>query len=193
VWNYLNDRFYSMMRSQLFYGASEGVMSLLLVPLCHADTPLHPTALWTILSIAGVHALRNRMDQSSPLFGVFLMGVVDWAIVAVMAVALYCAVGTQHARLRDVAAHAVESVRGAVARLTGGEAASVRVAPTVAAHTDVLAVTVTTNGAATAGKASPVVVLPTYVYTRSMAMKDAAIAGGAIALALVLLPLTGWF
>jgi hypothetical protein len=120
-----------------------------------------------------VHALRNRLDQSSPLFGVLLMGLMDWVILGTALAHVWWSIGTTHVELVDGLRHVATALRDAVKG--GGGAGS------TAGEGVVL-------GAEDKGYAGL-----TYTYTKAMATRDAAIAAVSIVVTLALLPLTGWF
>jgi len=194
VWNYLNERFYSMLPSQLLFGMSELYMAALLAALSNKNVAVHPLAMWSVVGISGVHAIRSYLDQSNPKFSIALLAAADWVLIAAAVVYIWAAVGTTQIDLTEAIGRVWSSAKELVAG-SGGSAADSQGSSAAAAD----------GGSAMAGRDDEAGTKPgppagslslqvrSYTYTRSHAVKHAAVTVGAIITTLLLLPLTGWF
>ena len=111
LFNYNNDRFYRLLPAQLFYAATEGVMSCILIALADSRIDAHPVLLWTLFGFAGVHAVKNGLDQPFPRLGVRLMGAIDWAVLLVVAFMLLKRVGAPCVDFFDTCVTVAKSFR----------------------------------------------------------------------------------
>jgi hypothetical protein len=191
VWNYVNERFYSMLPSQLLFGLSELYMAALLAALSNRTVPVHPLAMWSVVGISGVHAIRSYLDQSSPKFSIALLAVADWVLIGAAAVYIWSAIGTTQVDLTEaigrVWASTKELATGAGGPTGEGTAASSEGSGAVAGRDD-----------EAGGKPGPVpgslsLQVRSYTYTRSHAVRHLAVTVAGIITTLLLLPLTGWF
>lgn len=73
----------------MFFTAGEVLIAFLIVALTSRATPLHPAALWTIITINTMHIIQSRMDQTNPLTGVAIMFWVDVVTLVVTSYVLY--------------------------------------------------------------------------------------------------------
>lgn len=97
----MNEAFFPVIRAQMFFAAGEVAIAFLSVALTSKATPLHPAALWTIITINTMHIIQSRMDQTNPLTGVAIMFWVDVITLAVTSYVLYTqCIGRTYPRLR---------------------------------------------------------------------------------------------
>lgn len=93
TWNYLNEGFYPMLLTQLYFAATELIIGAVIVAFVSAETPLHPAGLWIILHLSLTHLAQNWIDQKNPLLGVAIMFYVDVANVVAALACLIASVG----------------------------------------------------------------------------------------------------
>ena len=171
TWNYLNEGFYPMLRTQLYFAVTELLIAGVIVAYVSDETPLHPAGLWAIVSISMPHLVQNWLDQPRPLFGVAIMFYADVVNVAVAAALIATSVGNTFPALS-----LSQLIRHNAAAATGGSTSwgAMRDAPQADADDE----RARGSSARDSGK---------FVYSRALLMQHAAIACAVILVNLVIL------
>lgn len=140
-WPAVNEAFFPIIRAQMFFAAGEVAIAFLIVALTSKATPLHPAALWTIITVNSMHLIQSRMDQTTPVTGVAIMFWVDAITLAATTYVLYSqCIGRTFPRLRalwsapadwadfcEATAASVALERGSAARGKGGAGSSLAI------------------------------------------------------------------